>query len=84
MVVADDGACTLQPFLKVIGAGGDRLMLPNLIQETAAAYGTTAVTAPDAPHDLMLGPTWEAAASALLQAIEDGLSASGAAAETSS
>lgn len=60
--------------MKVLGAGRDVLMPPNLVEETAAAYKTTAAIVPGAPHDLLLGPNWQDAADAVLQAVEDGLS----------
>eukprot|EP00884_Botryococcus_braunii_P006744 jgi/Botrbrau1/16070/Bobra.7_2s0041.1 len=67
---------TKTPFVKVIGGGKDVLMRRNLIEETGAAYKTSPVILEDMAHDLMLDPSWTAAADALLKAIQDGLSGS--------
>ena len=48
----------------------DRIFSAKEIRRTAGAYGVEPTVIPGAAHDLMLGPRWEQAAEATLQAIE--------------
>lgn len=47
----------------VIGGARDKVIPPELVVETARAYGTLAHIIPDAGHALMLGRPWRLAAS---------------------
>jgi pimeloyl-ACP methyl ester carboxylesterase len=47
----------------VIGGARDKVVPPELVLDTARAYGTLAHIIPDAGHALMLGRTWKMAAS---------------------
>lgn len=47
----------------VVGGARDKVIPPELVVETARAYGTLAHIIPDAGHALMLGRTWRLAAS---------------------
>jgi pimeloyl-ACP methyl ester carboxylesterase len=50
----------------VFGGAEDKLMTPNIVADTARAYGVREEIVAGAGHDLMLDVTWEAAAARVL------------------
>jgi alpha-beta hydrolase superfamily lysophospholipase len=60
-----EGKAKRTPLL-VIGAENDTVIFPNLVKNTARAYGTTAKIFPDMAHDVMLEAGWERVAKTIL------------------
>lgn len=54
----------------IIGAGRDKMVPPQLVKATAAAYGTTPIMFPRMGHDLMLDVDHEEVAATLMDWIE--------------
>lgn len=66
----ETGAPRLQAPLLIIGSEKDRVVPPELLRATAAAYGTTPIIFPKMGHNLMLDAGYEQVIAAIIEWME--------------